>query len=52
VVWLADAAARAACGAIAEGKDAGAGGEPRAYVCRGRTCSLPVASGEELAKLL
>jgi len=52
VVWLADAASRAASGAIAEGKDAGAGGEPRAYVCRGRTCSLPVGSGEELAKLL
>jgi uncharacterized protein YyaL (SSP411 family) len=52
VVWLADDAARAACTVIADGKNAGAEGAARAYVCRGRTCSLPVASGEELTKLL
>ncbi len=52
VVWLTDEAARVACAAIAEGKDAGAGGEARAYVCRGRACSLPVGEGEELGKLL
>ena len=52
IVWLSNTDARAACAAIADGKDAGADGSPRAYVCRGRTCSLPVASVEELAKLL
>lgn len=35
---------------LAEGKPAQA--TPVAYVCRGRTCSLPVATPEELLKLL
>jgi uncharacterized protein YyaL (SSP411 family) len=52
IVWLANDAARAACAAIEGGKLAGADGVPRAFVCRGRTCSLPVTSAEELAKLL
>jgi uncharacterized protein YyaL (SSP411 family) len=50
VVWLGDAAAREACAAIASGKDAK--GEPVAYVCRGRTCSLPIASAPDLAREL
>ena len=36
--------------ALAEGKPLH--DEPVAYVCRGRTCSLPVKSPAELSKLL
>jgi uncharacterized protein YyaL (SSP411 family) len=36
--------------ALAEGKPAHE--EPVAYVCRGRSCSLPVTTAEELTKLL
>jgi uncharacterized protein YyaL (SSP411 family) len=52
VAWVGESEARAACAEIAQGKTAGEGGEPRAYVCRGRTCSLPVGTAEELRKLL
>ena len=52
VAWVGDEGARDACAEIATGKSAGAGGEPRAYVCRGRTCSLPIETVEELGKLL
>jgi uncharacterized protein YyaL (SSP411 family) len=52
VAWVGDEDARAACAEIAEGKTMGAAGEARAFVCKGRTCSLPVTRGEELAKLL
>ncbi len=40
-----------AAGPIAEGKPARAG-QSVAYVCRGRTCSAPVTSPEDLAALL
>jgi uncharacterized protein YyaL (SSP411 family) len=52
VAWLdpSDEASRAACALLGEGKAARE--TPVAYVCRGRTCSLPVASAEELGKLL
>jgi uncharacterized protein len=52
VAWVGDESARTACAEIATGKTPGDGGEPRAYVCRGRTCSLPVTTAEELEKLL
>jgi uncharacterized protein YyaL (SSP411 family) len=39
-----------ACRAVAEGKPAQA--EPVAYVCRGRTCSLPLHDPRELAEAL
>jgi uncharacterized protein YyaL (SSP411 family) len=45
-----DAARMAACALVAEGKPGH--GEPVAYVCRGRTCSPPVRSADELRKLL
>jgi uncharacterized protein len=41
-----------ACALLAEGKPSPKKGEPVAYVCRGRTCSLPVSTSEELRKLL
>jgi uncharacterized protein YyaL (SSP411 family) len=52
IAWLdpTDAASREACAALAEGKEAK--DAPVAYVCRGRTCSLPVKTGAELAALL
>jgi len=52
VAWLdpADPASREACAAL--GADKPAGEVPVAYVCRGRTCSLPVATPGELAALL
>jgi uncharacterized protein YyaL (SSP411 family) len=50
IAWAGDADARAACALIAEGKDAR--DVPVAYVCRGRTCSLPIADAAELAKAL
>jgi uncharacterized protein len=52
VAWLdpADPASRDACAALAEGKDARP--EPVAYVCRGRTCSLPTSDPAELDALL
>jgi uncharacterized protein YyaL (SSP411 family) len=52
IAWLdpADEASRAACALLGEGKEAKS--TPVAYVCRGRTCSLPVASPEELRSLL
>ena len=51
LVLLTSDEARAACAAIADGKTAGPGGEARAFVCRGRTCSLPVDTAEALTKL-
>jgi len=53
IAWLDvnDPASRDACAAIAEGKEAKAE-TPVAYVCRGRTCSLPVSTPNELAALL
>ena len=52
LAWLdvADAASRMACSALAEGKVAKS--EPIAYLCRGRTCSAPIARPEELARAL
>jgi len=52
IAWLdpGDPASRAACAALAEGKEARSA--PVAYVCRGRTCSLPVDTPEALAALL
>ncbi len=46
----ADPLALEACKVLAEGKPAQA--EPVAYVCRGRTCSLPIREPSELATLL
>jgi uncharacterized protein YyaL (SSP411 family) len=52
MAWVdpSDPASIEACRLLAEGKPAQP--QPAAYVCRGRTCSLPVQSAEELAKLL
>jgi uncharacterized protein YyaL (SSP411 family) len=52
LAWLdpSDPASVDACRALAEGKTPGA--EPVAYVCRGRTCSLPIGDPKELAKAL
>lgn len=52
VAWLdeRDPASREACALLAAGKPAK--DVPVAYVCRGRTCSLPVRTPEELAPLL
>jgi uncharacterized protein YyaL (SSP411 family) len=52
VAWLdpSNPASQAACAALGEGKPAK--DVPVAYVCRGRTCSLPVATPELLSKLL
>ena len=52
VAWVdpADPASLEAAAALAEGKPAQA--EPAAYVCRGRTCSLPVTTPEALEQLL
>ncbi|HEU4409744.1 MAG TPA: thioredoxin domain-containing protein [Polyangiaceae bacterium] len=47
-----DPASREAARALAEGKPAGPGGAPVAYVCRGRTCSAPLASPEALRAAL
>jgi uncharacterized protein len=48
VAWFdpADARTRQACAVLAEGKPEKA--YPVAYVCKGRTCSAPIASAEEL----
>jgi uncharacterized protein YyaL (SSP411 family) len=45
-----DMRALEACAVLAEGK--ASLGEPVAYVCRGRTCSLPTARPEELGRML
>lgn len=52
VAWLdaSNEASRAACTLLAEGKEPKS--TPVAYVCRGRTCSLPVATPDELRELL
>ncbi len=52
VAWLdpTNEASRAACALLGEGKEPKS--MPVAYVCRGRTCSLPVATPEELRALL
>ncbi len=52
LAWLdpADPLSRAACAALAEGKATHA--EPVAYVCRGRTCSLPIGDAQELGRVL
>ena len=52
MAWLDpnDPTSREACAAIAEGKVAK--DVPVAYVCRGRTCSLPVETPEALAALI
>ncbi len=52
IAWLdpSDPASREACSLLADGKPAR--DEPAAYVCRGRTCSLPVTRPEELRSLL
>jgi uncharacterized protein YyaL (SSP411 family) len=52
IAWLdpSDPKSNGACARLADGKPAQK--EPAAYVCKGRTCSLPVTSPDELAKLL
>jgi uncharacterized protein len=52
VAWLdpADPLSVAACAVLAEGK--AAHDRPVAYVCRGRTCSLPIGDPVELAREL
>ena len=52
IAWAdpADPAALAACNVLSEGKAAQA--VPVAYVCRGRTCSLPIRDASELARTL
>ena len=52
VAWLdpSNEASRAACALLGEDKEPKS--TPVAYVCRGRTCSLPVATPEELVELL
>jgi uncharacterized protein len=52
IAWLdpSDESSREACPTLAEGKVARP--EPAAYVCRGRSCSLPVTTPEELLALL
>ncbi len=52
LAWLdpTDAGSREACRALGEGKTAQS--EPVAYVCRGRTCSLPIHDPNELARAL
>jgi len=52
LAWLdpSDPASLAACAALAEGKAARSA--PVAYVCRGRTCSLPLGEPEALALAL
>ena len=52
VAWLdpSNEASRAACTLLAEGKEPKS--TPVAYVCRGRTCSLPVTTPDELRELL
>ena len=54
VAWLdpSDDASRAACAALAEGKTPASDGSPAAYVCRGRTCSLPLTTPESLREAL
>jgi uncharacterized protein YyaL (SSP411 family) len=51
IAWFdpSDLKSNEACARLAEGKPAQK--EPAAYVCKGRTCSLPVTSPEALAKL-
>ena len=53
VAWVdpGDAATREACAVLAEGKT-GVEGKSVAYVCAGRTCSLPIERPEELAEEL
>ena len=47
-----DPGSQAAAAALAEGKSPASDGAPVAYVCRGRTCSLPVREPAALAALL
>jgi uncharacterized protein YyaL (SSP411 family) len=47
LAWLRDADARAACALLADGKTPGKDGAV-AYVCRGRTCSLPLSTPDAL----
>jgi uncharacterized protein YyaL (SSP411 family) len=49
VAWVdpTDDTTRSACAVLAEGKTGQ--GQPVAYVCKGRTCSLPIADAQELA---
>jgi len=52
LAWLdpVDPQSLEACRALGEGKAAQP--EPSAYVCRGRTCSLPMRQAKELARAL
>jgi uncharacterized protein YyaL (SSP411 family) len=52
LAWLdpADPASLAACAELASGKETQ--GAPVAFVCRGRTCSLPLTSPDNLAREL
>jgi uncharacterized protein YyaL (SSP411 family) len=52
VAWVdpTDPASIAACSVLADGKPVTT--DPAAYVCRGRTCSLPVTTAEALRSLL
>jgi len=53
LAWLVpgDRASLEACAQLAEGKSAAADG-PRAYVCKGRSCSLPLAAADAVAQAL
>jgi len=52
LAWLdpSDAESARACSALAAGKESR--GEPVAYVCRGRVCSLPIATPDDLRREL
>jgi uncharacterized protein YyaL (SSP411 family) len=52
LAWLdeTDPSSTVACAELASGK--AHSGEPAAYVCRGRTCSLPIVSPDNLAREL
>ena len=54
IVWVdpSDAASVAAAGVLADGKPAGKDGAAVAYVCQGRSCSLPVSTEDALRGLL
>ncbi len=53
IAWLdpTDPESRKACAALAEGKEP-KGDAPVAYVCQGRTCSLPISRPEALSEML
>jgi uncharacterized protein YyaL (SSP411 family) len=54
LAWLdpSDPVSVAACAALSEGKSGKPGDSAVAYVCRGRTCSLPIRDAAELVQAL